>query len=90
MNKQDLITAVSTQAGLTKKDTEALLKAFQEVVMTELAKGEKIALTGFITFEVVQKAARQGRNPKTGQILQIEAKKAVRVKIGKTLKDILK
>lgn len=90
MNKQELITAISENAGMTKKDTDLFLKAFQEVVMAELVKGEKVALTGFITFEVVQKAARMGRNPATGMEISIPEKKAVRVKIGKTLKDSLK
>ena len=66
MNKTELIAAVAEKAELSKKDAEKAIKAFTDVVSDELVKGEKIQLVGFGTFEVAERAAREGRNPKTG------------------------
>ena len=66
MNKADLVAAMAEKAGVSKKDAEASLKAFTDVVAEELKKGEKIQLVGFGTFEVSERAARTGRNPQTG------------------------
>ncbi len=66
MNKAELVAAMSDKAQLSKKDAEAALKAFTDVVAEELKKGEKIQLVGFGTFEVAERAARTGRNPQTG------------------------
>ena len=67
MNKTELVAAMAEQAELSKKDSEKALKAFIDVVTEELKKGEKIQLVGFGTFEVTERAAREGRNPLTGE-----------------------
>ena len=87
MNKTELVAAMADQAGLSKKDAEAALKAFTDVVAAELKKGEKIQLVGFGTFEVSERAAREGRNPQTGASMKIAASKAPKFKAGKALKD---
>lgn len=87
MNKTELVAAMAEQAELSKKDTEKALKAFIDVVTEELKKGEKIQLVGFGTFEVIERAAREGRNPLTGEKMQINASKAPKFKVGKALKD---
>lgn len=89
MNKTELVAAVADQAGLSKKDAEAALKAFTDVVSNELKKGEKIQLVGFGTFEVSERAARKGRNPKTGETMQFEASRTPKFKAGKALKDLV-
>ena len=87
MNKTELVAAVAEAAGLSKKDTENVLKAFVNVVTEELKKGEKVQLVGFGTFEVGERAAREGRNPQTGETMSIAASKAPKFKAGKALKD---
>ena len=87
MNKAELITAMAERAELSKKDAEKALKAFEEVVAQELKAGGKIQLVGFGTFEVAERAAREGRNPQTGETMNIAASKAPRFKAGKALKD---
>lgn len=87
MNKTELISAIAKQSELTKKDAEAALKAFVEVVTAELAKGEKVQLVGFGTFEVTQRAARMGRNPRTKKQMEIPASKSPKFRGGKALKD---
>ena len=87
MNKTELIAAVAEQAEISKKDSEKALKAFVDVVTAELKKGEKVQLVGFGTFEVGERAAREGRNPQTGKTMKIEACKAPKFKAGKALKD---
>ena len=89
MNKLELVAAMAEKAGLSKKDAEAALKAFTETVAEELKKGEKIALVGFGTFEVSERAAREGRNPQTGAPMKIAASKAPKFKAGKALKDAI-
>ena len=89
MNKTELIAAVAEQAELSKKDAEKALKAFTDVIAAELVKGEKVQLVGFGTFEVAQRAAREGRNPLTGEKMQIKASKAPKFKAGKALKDAI-
>ena len=89
MNKADLVAAMAEKAGVSKKDAEASLKAFTDVVSEELKKGEKIQLVGFGTFEVSERAARTGRNPQTGAEMTIAASKAPKFKAGKALKDSL-
>ena len=89
MTKVDLIAKVAAEAELTKKDAEKALKAFVDVVAEELKKGEKIQLVGFGTFEVSERAAREGRNPANGQPMQIAASKAPKFKAGKALKDAI-
>ena len=87
MNKTELIAAVAEAAEVSKKDSEKVLKAFVDVVTEELKKGEKVQLVGFGTFEVSERAAREGRNPQTGETMKIEASKAPKFKAGKALKD---
>lgn len=87
MNKMELVSAMADKTGLSKKDAEAALKAFTDVVAEELNKGEKIQLVGFGTFEVSERAARVGRNPQTGKEMTIPASKAPKFKAGKALKD---
>ena len=87
MNKTELVAAIAEKTELSKKDSEKALKAFIDVVTEELQKGEKILLVGFGTFEVAERAAREGRNPLTGEKMQIEASKAPKFKAGKALKD---
>ena len=84
-NKQDLIAEVAAKAGLTKKDAEKAVNAFGESVTEFLAKGEKVQLIGFGTFETRERAAREGRNPQTGAATTVPAFKA-----GKALKDAVK
>ena len=87
MNKAELVAAMAEKTQLSKKDTEAVLKAFTDFVAEELKKGEKIQLVGFGTFEVAERAARTGRNPQTGAEMTIPASKAPKFKAGKALKD---
>lgn len=87
MNKTELVAAMAESADLSKKDAEKALKAFIEVVTDELKKDEKVQLVGFGTFEVAQRATREGRNPLTGEKMQIKASKAPKFKAGKALKD---
>lgn len=89
MNKTELIEAMAEQTELSKKDAEAALKAFVDVVSEELKKGEKVQLVGFGTFEVSERAAREGRNPATGEAMTIKASKAPKFKAGKALKDLI-
>ena len=87
MNKTELVAAVAEQADISKKDAEKVLKAFVDVVTEEMKKGEKVQLVGFGTFEVSERAGREGRNPQTGKTMKIEACKAPKFKAGKALKD---
>ena len=89
MNKTELVAAIADQAAISKKDAEKALKEFTDVVAEELKKGEKIQLVGFGTFEVAERAAREGRNPQTGATMKIEASKAPKFKAGKALKDLV-
>lgn len=89
MNKTELVAAVAEQAGLSKKDAEAAVKAFTDVVTEALMAGDKIQLVGFGTFEVSERAAREGRNPRTGETMTIEASKTPKFKAGKALKDLV-
>lgn len=87
MNKTELITSIQQKSGLTKKDTEKFLNAFEQAVTEELAEGGKVQLVGFMTLEVVERKEREGRNPRSGDTMVIPASKAVRFKVGKSLKD---
>ncbi|MBE6023945.1 MAG: HU family DNA-binding protein [Cellulosilyticum sp.] len=90
MNKSELVAAMATKAELSKKDAEKALKAFEDVVMEELQAGGKIQLVGFGTFEVTERKARVGRNPKTNEEMPIPGGKAPKFKAGKQLKDVVK
>lgn len=87
MNKTDLVAAMAEKAEVSKKDAEKVLKAFTDVVADALKNGDKVQLVGFGTFEVSERAAREGRNPQTGETMKIEASKAPKFKPGKALKD---
>lgn len=87
MNKAELVAAMAEKTELSKKDAEAALKAFTDVVAEELKKDGKVQLVGFGTFEVSKRAAREGRNPQTGKTMSIPASKAPKFKAGKALKD---
>ena len=86
MNKVELVDAIAKNTGLSKKDTEAAVKSFIEVVTKELSKGHEVQLIGFGTFAVGKRAARTGRNPKTGETIKIAAAKTPKFKAGKALK----
>lgn len=87
MNKTELVAAMAEKTQLSKKDTESTLKAFIEVITDELTKGEKVQLVGFGTFEVTERAAREGINPLTKKPMSIPASKAPKFKPGRGLKD---
>ena len=89
MNKTELVAAIAEKTELSKKDAEKALKAFTDVVAEELKKGEKVQLVGFGTFEVAEREAREGRNPRTGETMTIAASKSPKPKAGKALKDSL-
>jgi len=87
MTKSELVTEMATKSGLTKADAEKALLAFQLTVQDALKAGDKVAIPGFGVFSVSDRAARTGKNPQTGEPLQIAASKAPKFKAGKTLKD---
>ena len=87
MNKTELIAAVAEKANLSKKDAEAAVSAVLDAVTYELVKGGKVQLIGFGSFEVRERAAKQGRNPKTGEAMQIPATKVPAFKAGNALKN---
>ena len=87
MNKNELVASLAEKTGLKKTEVEKVLKAFTETVTDELKKGEKIQLVGFGTFEVAERPAREGRNPRTGETMKIAASKTPKFKAGKALKD---
>ncbi|MBS4900296.1 MAG: HU family DNA-binding protein [Clostridiales bacterium] len=89
MNKSELIASIAEKAELTKKDSEKALAAFIDTVAAQLKSGEKIQLVGFGTFEVVDRAARTGKNPQTGKEIKIPASKAPKFKPGKALKELV-
>ena len=89
MNKTDLIATVAEGAGLTKKDTERVLNAAIDAITLSLAKGEKVQLSGFGTFETKEREARIGRNPRTREAVEIAATRVPTFKPSKALKDIV-
>ncbi len=89
MNKTELVAAVAKETKLSKKDTEATIKAFTDVVSKELKKGGKVQLIGFGTFDVAKRAARTGRNPQTGKEIKIAASKTPKFKAGAALKSLV-
>ena len=89
MNKTDLIATVAEGAGLTKKDTERVLNAAIDAITLSLAKGEKVQLSGFGTFEIKEREARIGRNPRTREAVEIAATRVPTFKPSKALKDII-
>ena len=89
MNKTELVAAIAEKTEFPKKAAEKALAAFTEVVAEELKAGNKIQLVGFGTFEVAKRAAREGRNPQTGETMKIAASNAPKFKAGKALKDAI-
>ena len=89
MKKAELVEAVATKAGLTKADADRAVKALCEVIEGVLKKGDKVALPGFGTFSVAKRAAREGRNPQTGETVKIKASKTAKFKQASALKDAL-
>ena len=89
MNRTELVVAMAEKTQLSKKDADLALKAFIDVVSEEMQKGEKVQLVGFGTFEVSERAAREGRNPQTGETMTIAASKSPKFKAGKALKDLV-
>lgn len=87
MNKAELISAMAEKSGMTKKDSEKALNAFVESVEEALVKRDKVQLVGFGTFEVRERSARKGRNPQTGEEIDIPAASVPAFKAGKALKD---
>ena len=89
MNRTELVAAMAEKTQLSKKDADLALKAFIDVVSEEMQKGEKVQLVGFGTFEVSERAAREVRNPQTGETMTIAASKSPKFKAGKALKDLV-
>ena len=87
MNKTELVTAIAEKADITKKQAEAAVKAFTDVVMNEVADGGEVALVGFGTFKQGERSARKGRNPQTGDPIEIPATTVPKFKAGKAFKD---
>lgn len=89
MNKTELVSAVAEQAQISKKDAEKAVSAVVDTIANALKGGDKVQLVGFGTFEVRQREARKGKNPRTGEAIDIPASKAPAFKAGKALKDLL-
>jgi DNA-binding protein HU-beta len=85
MNKAELIAKIAEDAGLTKTQANATIDSFVDAVTKTLKKGDKVTLVGFGTFSVSKRAARNGRNPQTGAVIKIKAKKVAKFKAGKEL-----
>lgn len=90
MNKSELVTSIADKSGLTQDQATLALNGLTDTIRDTLAKGEEIALVGFGTFKVTERKAKTGRNPQTGETIQIPAKKAPIFKAGKALKDAVK
>ena len=87
MNKKELVAAVAGKCEVSKKDAEKVIEAVTSVITDALKNGDKVQLVGFGTFEVAERAAREGRNPKSGETMHIAASKTPKFKTGKVLKD---
>ncbi len=87
INRNELVSAIAEEAGLTKGQADSALSAFQSVVINALSKGESVRLTGLMSIERVERAARTGRNPRTGEEIQIPARYGVKMTPGLTLKN---
>ncbi len=90
MNKTEFVNKIAEAANISKAAAAKAVESFQECVAETLEAGENVTLTGFGTFAVADRAARTGRNPQTGEAIQIPAKKVVKFKVGKNLKDRVK
>ena len=90
MNKQELVDKVAKNTALSKKETQAVIDSITETVMETVKKGDKVTLVGFGTFSSVKREARNGRNPQTGKVMKIAARKAPKFSAGKSFKEIVK
>ena len=90
MTRDNLVEQMASKAGVTKTQADAVLRAFTDVVTATLSTGDTIGLTGFGTFQISKRAARQGVNPRTGEKLQIPAMNVPKFKAGKALKDAVR
>ncbi|MDR0453599.1 MAG: HU family DNA-binding protein [Deferribacteraceae bacterium] len=90
MNKQELIDKVAKKAGISKKDTQAVIDTITEAIMETVKKGDKVTLVGFGSFSSVKRAARNGRNPQTGKTIKIPARKAPKFSAGISFKEKVK
>jgi DNA-binding protein HU-beta len=91
MNKSEFVTALAEKANLTKSDADEVVKAFVDVVTDELSTGEgEVTIPGFVSFKRVDRSAREGRNPATGEKIKVPATKAVKVSAGSKLKAAVK
>jgi len=88
ITKAELIAQVAAQADVDKTTAQNVLKAFEDTVLASVAKGDKIALTGFVSFEQISKKATTARNPRTGEAVKVKAKKAPKVTVGATFKKV--
>lgn len=89
MKKSEIIESIANSTGLTKADVEKVYNATFELIKDELAKGNKLSVSGFGTFKVSERSAREGRNPQTGETIHIPASKSASFKAGKELKEKL-
>jgi DNA-binding protein HU-beta len=89
LTKTDLIAAVAAHTGSTLKDVATVLGGIEDVVVANVAKGEKVVITGFLTFDRAQRAARTGRNPQTGETIKIKASKSPKVSAGASFKKVV-
>lgn len=89
MNKSELVAAIATHTKVERKAVAAVLDGLEDVVSASVKKGEKVALTGFLTFDRVERKARTARNPQTGEPVKVKASKAPRVSAGATFKKIV-
>ena len=89
MNKSQFAEAIAEKSGLSKRDAQRALDGFQDALQEAMQRGEKVSLTGFGTFEVRERAARTGRNPQTGETMEVAASRNAAFKPGKSFKDAL-
>jgi DNA-binding protein HU-beta len=90
VNKTELVDAIATKTGATKSTVSEVLGALEDVVVGNVSKGEKVVITGFVSFERVDRKARTARNPQTGEAIQVKASKAPKVSIGAAFKKAVK
>ena len=90
MNKAELVDAIADRTGIAKSTVDEVIKGMTETIETQVAKGDKIAIPGFISFQKVKRAARTGRNPRTGETIKIPASATVKVTAGARLKSSVK
>lgn len=90
MNRSELVEAVMAESGVTRDTVAKILKAFENIVIANVSKGEKIALSGFLSFELVERKARIARNPQTGEAIHVAASRAPKVSTGSTFRKTVK